>query len=327
MAIFPQTFSTTLETTSSKTKPVYIAPHVREKVLSQVMRKLEVEKKNFFTKEEINTLYNFSLEHINDSITPEEAFAKILNLRGGLQYDEALIALATFTLLIIILCDQSDAFVLRRPHLGWAIGPDPRQRHFGFGRNCVGSGVTLSSTNEGLTQNAGSENIPRSSTGKLEWNYTQTIEELKQHCKKKHFDIQLGEETYHIYNSGYDSVCELQSQLAEQIYDSIRDCDTDICDIARNLGFKAQNIKDIKEHVFYSNHTLDRYGPDETTYQRFDPDLRQALAWKRLEKGNFTSDDVTWIKHEWVERHHELKYNSGYDEAQQSTRVVLVIQY
>ena len=35
----------------------------------------------------------------------------------------------------------------------------------------------------------------------------------------------------------------------------------------------------------------------------------------RLETGTFTQDDVTWIKHECAERHHELKYDSGYTEA------------
>ena len=47
----------------------------------------------------------------------------------------------------------------------------------------------------------------------------------------------------------------------------------------------------------------------------FDPDLQQALAWKRLETGTHTEDDITWIKHECAERHHELKYGSGYNEA------------
>ena len=34
-----------------------------------------------------------------------------------------------------------------------------------------------------------------------------------------------------------------------------------------------------------------------------------------LEIGTFTQDDITWIKHECAERHHELKYDSGYNEA------------
>ena len=47
----------------------------------------------------------------------------------------------------------------------------------------------------------------------------------------------------------------------------------------------------------------------------FDANIQQALAWKRLETGTHTQDDITWIKHECAERHHELKYGSGYSEA------------
>ena len=43
---------------------------------------------------------------------------------------------------------------------------------------------------------------------------------------------------------------ELGYKLADQIYDSIRESDTGICDIAQNLGFKADNIKNVKDHVF-----------------------------------------------------------------------------
>ena len=52
-----------------------------------------------------------------------------------------------------------------------------------------------------------------------------------------------------------------------------------------------------------------------SSISEFDPNLQQALAWKRLETGTHTQDDVTWIKHECAERHHELKYGSGYNEA------------
>ena len=59
-----------------------------------------------------------------------------------------------------------------------------------------------------------------------------------------------------------------------------------------------------------------RLAPAEPVeYRRFDPDIQQALAWKRLETGTHTQDDITWIKHECAERHHELKYGSGYSEA------------
>lgn len=49
--------------------------------------------------------------------------------------------------------------------------------------------------------------------------------------------------------------------------------------------------------------------------KRFDPSLEQALAWKRLETGIHTQKDVTWMKHECLERHYELTYHSGYNEA------------
>ncbi len=39
--------------------------------------------------------------------------------------------------------------------------------------------------------------------------------------------------------------------------------------------------------------------------------VNQALAWKRLESGTHTQEDITWIKNECAERHHELKYGSG----------------
>ncbi len=39
------------------------------------------------------------------------------------------------------------------------------------------------------------------------------------------------------------------------------------------------------------------------------------LIFNRLETGTHTQDDITWIKHECAERHHELKYGSGYSEA------------
>ena len=47
----------------------------------------------------------------------------------------------------------------------------------------------------------------------------------------------------------------------------------------------------------------------------FDPDLQQALAWKRLEYGVYTEEDKIWLMHEYAEQHHEKIQNSGYFEA------------
>jgi hypothetical protein len=141
------------------------------------------------------------------------------------------------------------------------------------------------------------------------------MRELDRKSRGKRIEIQVGDKIYTIKNSYSQSADELQFVLAEKVYDSIRESDTDICDIASNLGFKADNIKDVKDHIFYNQHDLDRYGPDEIEHERFDASLEQSLAWKRVEAGTHKQDDVTWIKHECAERHHELRYGSGYSEA------------
>lgn len=141
---------------------------------------------------------------------------------------------------------------------------------------------------------------------------------MDKQANQKIIDIAVAGETYIIKNPDRLNSDELQFKLAEEVYDSIRESDTDICDAT--LGFKADNIKNVKDHVFYvfdNEHDLDRYGPNEIEHKKFDATLSQALAWKRLEAGIHTADDIQWIKHECAERHHELKYESGYSEAHQ----------
>ena len=168
-------------------------------------------------------------------------------------------------------------------------------------------------TVRGLTQNVGSEKKDPSS-GSLD--YKEVMRELERQSSRKKVEIEAGDQIYTIKNPYREDAYELGYKLADTIYDSIRECDTDICDIAKNLGFKANNIKNVKDHVFYNKHDLDRLAPAEPVeYRRFDANIQQALAWKRLETGTHTQDDITWIKHECAERHHELKYGSGYSEA------------
>ena len=98
-------------------------------------------------------------------------------------------------------------------------------------------------------------------------------------------EIQIADQTSTIRNPYSLNANEVGDKLAEKVYDSIRECDTDICDIGANLGFKADNIKNVKDHVFQNQHELDKYAAQEekSEYKRFDPNLQQALAWKRLE--------------------------------------------
>eukprot|EP00978_Attheya_sp_CCMP212_P048745 scaffold568173_cov507-Attheya_sp.AAC.1 len=198
--------------------------------------------------------------------------------------------------------------VPRPPHLQGLYGNQQPGNQFGYGKGAGPRSIKV----VGATQNAGSDKKQPSSGS---WEYIDVMHELDKQSNQKTITIQVAAQTYNIKNPYRQSADELQFGLAEKVYDSIRESDTDICDIASNLGFKADNIKNVKEHVFYNEHDLDRYGPDEIERKRFDATLEQTLAWKRMEAGTFTQDDTTWIKHECAERHHELKYGSGYSEA------------
>ena len=42
---------------------------------------------------------------------------------------------------------------------------------------------------------------------------------------------------------------------------------------------------------------------------QLDPDFDMAIAWKRLETGNFKDRDITLLKHEYLELSVEKRYN------------------
>ena len=101
---------------------------------------------------------------------------------------------------------------------------------------------------------------------------------------------------YTIKNPNFDYTEELTSKLADQLYEEIRESNFDVSDISKNTGLKVQNIKNCKDHVFLNEHILDRYGPSETEYKRFDSNLQQALVWNRLKSETFVSEDIEWLK-------------------------------
>ena len=104
---------------------------------------------------------------------------------------------------------------------------------------------------------------------------------------------------------------------ADEAYEAIRDSKTDIEAISRNTGIKPENVKKVKDHLFYEEHLLDRYVdygiPAETG--RFDSDLGIANAWKRLENGTFTADDIKLLKHETAESWYMRRHGPGYTDA------------
>lgn len=104
---------------------------------------------------------------------------------------------------------------------------------------------------------------------------------------------------------------------ADEAYEIIRASVTDTRAIAKNTGIKESNIMKVKKHIFYEKHLLDKYVdygiPAEM--RRFDSDLAIANAWKRLEMGDFTKDDIQLLKHEIAEVWYMKKYGHGYTAA------------
>ena len=146
--------------------------------------------------------------------------------------------------------------------------------------------------------------------------YGKIMRELECQANDTKVRVDFDDRTYEIENSNFVSADELSDKLADQIYDEIRASKSDVADIAKNLGCKQVNIEKVKNHVFKNKHYLDRLFPLEPVeYREFDPDLQQALAWKRLEYGVHTEEDKIWFMHEYAEQHHEKTHNSGYSEA------------
>ena len=200
-------------------------------------------------------------------------------MRGG-SFIDIVAALGIIGAIIILstndwgLAFQPNPHVIVPPHFQWLYGNQQPGNHFGYGK---GGCVTVTR----MTQNAGSDKKDPSSSS---WDYVDVMRELDKQSNKKIITIQVADQLYTIKNPYRQNADELGSKLVDQIYDSIRESDTDICDIAENLGFKADNIKKVKDHVFYQKHELDQYVSlgEASEYKRFDPYIQQALAWKRL---------------------------------------------
>lgn len=139
-----------------------------------------------------------------------------------------------------------------------------------------------------MTQNVGYEkNHPLSNV----WDIDKIMGQLNSQINNKIVVVEIDGHIYHLKNS-YKSVYDLSNRLADQIYEVIWQSDTDI---SENVGFKASNIKIIKDHLFYAERELDKYPPTE--YKIFDANLSQAVAWKRLETANQDKLDIIWSKH------------------------------
>jgi uncharacterized protein YukE len=114
---------------------------------------------------------------------------------------------------------------------------------------------------------------------------------------------------------------DFEIEWAEEAYDSIRRSDDDIAQIAGNVeqhGFSADDIRQVKNHVFHEEHLLDRYPPGEMG--RFDANPRMAEAWQRLTDGNPHPSDIDLLRHELYESNHMKQTGSqSYSAAHDAT--------
>jgi hypothetical protein len=153
---------------------------------------------------------------------------KLVNeLRAG---DSRLTQAAWLLITIWMLQQQSAGFqpinpVPRPPHLQGLYGNQHPGNPFGYRK---GAGPRIIKV-VGATQNAGSDKKKPSSGS---WEYIDVMRKLDKQSNKKIITIQVADQTYNIKNPYRQSADELQFVLAEKVYDSSRESDTDICDIA-----------------------------------------------------------------------------------------------
>ena len=108
-------------------------------------------------------------------------------------------------------------------------------------------------------------------------------------------------ETVHYSVSGaisgaLDSNSDRALEHAERYYEEVRHFTTDIKRIAKNTGFREQDIERIKKYVFTEEHDL------ATGRHRFDPSYDMAVSWQRLMQGkDIRPYDITLLNHEMYE--------------------------
>lgn len=93
---------------------------------------------------------------------------------------------------------------------------------------------------------------------------------------------------------------------AKLFYEEVRNRTGDIEEIAKNSKFSEEDIRKIKEHMFFNEYDLGRKVPS-----KFDPDYDQAVSWQRLTEGkNVQEMDIILLNHELME--YDLMNNRGF---------------
>ncbi len=84
-----------------------------------------------------------------------------------------------------------------------------------------------------------------------------------------------------------------QEEYTKKFYTAIRKQKP--TDIAKNSGFKTEEVNAIRKHLFTQKHQL------ENGFNYFAEYPNIAHAWEQLERGNHTDTDILLLKHEYME--------------------------
>lgn len=100
---------------------------------------------------------------------------------------------------------------------------------------------------------------------------------------------------------------------AAREYEVIRNAD-DVARIAEVSGFSLEDVKVVKDHIFFAEHILyDGVG-------RFAPSYDMAVAWQRLVAGKPEERDFLLLHHELLENQVEKAYNLTASEAHEMAK-------
>ena len=86
-----------------------------------------------------------------------------------------------------------------------------------------------------------------------------------------------------------------ENKKAVEAYNNFKRDNKDIAKIVKSTGLKEKHIKLIKSHIFFKRKKI--YG----VMRLLDPSIDMAESWQRLIDGNFNKNDITLLKHEYME--------------------------
>jgi hypothetical protein len=97
-------------------------------------------------------------------------------------------------------------------------------------------------------------------------------------------------------------------QEARLFYEKIRSTNInyDSLAISRNTGIPLYRIERVKQHLFINTHQLSK------GLGQFTPDIEIVDAWNRLEYGNFVTEDLHLLHHEYFESRYESIFKTDY---------------